>query len=313
MASSGGHHVSASGTWAEGGANPPGTGWVADGAAPAGNALAGLDALDLAGRPGGGRGGFALRFWNALWPKALAILLVLGVWELITLSGFKKQIFPGAGPTLANLWDQAKTGTFWQAIGNTLETAVIGFAVAIVVGVVFGSLVSRINVLRQAVGSLITGLQTMPSIAWVPFAALLFGNNNSAILFLIILGAAPSIANGLITGVDYTPPLLLKAGQTMGLRRLALWRHLILPASLPVFVAGLKQGWAFGWRSLMAGELIVLVFNHPTLGELLNNDQSLSDLQSATAIIIVIFVIGIGVDALFGVADTSIRKRWGLT
>jgi NitT/TauT family transport system permease protein len=301
MANNGGHHVSASGTW------------VADGAAPAGNALAGLDALDLAGRAGGGGGGFALRFWNGLWPKALAILLVLGVWELVTLSGYKKQIFPGAGPTLANLWDQANTGAFWQAIGNTLETAVIGFAVAIVVGVVFGALVSRVNVLRQAVGSLITGLQTMPSIAWVPFAALLFGNNNSAILFLIILGAAPSIANGLITGVDYTPPLLLKAGQTMGLRRLALWRHLILPASLPVFVAGLKQGWAFGWRSLMAGELIVLVFNHPTLGELLNNDQSLSDLQSATAIIIVIFIIGIGVDALFGAADTSIRKRWGLT
>ena len=188
----------------------------------------------------------------------------------------------------------------------------IGFAVAIVVGCLIGALVSRIYVLRAAVGSLITGLQTMPSIAWVPFAALLFGNNNSAILFLIILGAAPSIANGLITGVDYTSPLLLKAGQMMGLRRLSLWRHLILPASLPVFVAGLKQGWAFGWRSLMAGELIVLVFNHPTLGELLNNDQSLSDLQSATAIIVVIFIIGIFVDGLFGVADTSIRKRWGL-
>src|SRR3984885_8425786 len=233
----------------------------------ANSALAGLDALDLAGRAGGGRGGFALRFWNSLWPKLLAIALVFLVWELITLSGYKKQIFPGAGPTLANLWDQAKTGTFWQAVGNTLETAVIGFAVAIVVGVVFGALVSRIFALRQAVGSLITGLLTMPSIAWVPFAALLFGNNNSAILFLIILGAAPSIANGLITGVDYTSPLLLKAGATMGLRGLSLWRHLILPASLPVYVAGLKQGWAFGWRSLMAGELIVLVFNQPALGE----------------------------------------------
>ena len=237
---------------------------------------------------------------------------MLGIWELVTLSGYKKDIFPATGPTLANLWDQAKTGTLWQALGNTLESAVIGFAVAIVVGTVIGALVSRIPVLRAAVGSLITGLQTMPSIAWVPFASLLFGNNNGAILFLIILGAAPSIANGLITGVDYTSPLLLKAGQMMGLRRLSLWRHLIMPASLPVYVAGLKQGWAFGWRSLMAGELIVLVFNHPTLGELLNNDQSLSDLQSATAIIVVIFIIGIFVDGLFGLADTSIRKRWGL-
>src|ERR1700691_3728324 len=171
--------------------------WVADAAAPAGTALAGLDALDLAGRPGGGRGRLALRLWNAFWPKVLAIALVLGIWELVTLSGYKREIFPGTGPTLANLWDQAITGTLWQAIGNTLQCAVIGLAVAIVIGCLFGALVSRINVLRQAVGSLITGLQTMPSIAWVPFAALLFGNNASAILFLVVLGAAPSIANGL--------------------------------------------------------------------------------------------------------------------
>jgi NitT/TauT family transport system permease protein len=297
------------------GTPPPAGGWTLDSAAErlgGSTALAGLDALDLAGRTGGGRGRVALRLWNAFWPKVLAIALVLVVWELVTLSGYRKEIFPGTGPTLVNLWDQAKTGTLWQAIGNTLQSAVIGFAVAIVVGSLVGALVSRIYVLRAAVGSLITGLQTMPSIAWVPFAALLFGNNNSAILFLVILGAAPSIANGLITGVDYTSPLLLKAGTMMGLRRLSLWRHLILPASLPVFVAGLKQGWAFAWRSLMAGELIVLVFNHPTLGELLNNDQSLSDLQSATAIMIVIFIIGIFVDGLFGAADKSIRKRWGL-
>jgi NitT/TauT family transport system permease protein len=295
-----------------GGGAPAGTGWVAAGAAPAGNALAGLDALDVAGRAGSAGGRYAIRFWNSLWPKILAIALVLVIWELVTLSGYKKQIFPGTGPTLVNLWDQAKTGTLWHALGNTLESAVIGFIAAIVVGTLIGAVVSRIPVLRAAVGSLITGLQTMPSIAWVPFAALLFGNNNSAILFLVILGAAPSIANGLISGVDYTSPLLLKAGQMMGLRGPSLWRHLILPASLPVYVAGLKQGWAFGWRSLMAGELIVLVFNHPTLGELLNNDQSLSDLQSATAIIIVIFIIGIVVDSLFGAADTSIRKQWGL-
>jgi NitT/TauT family transport system permease protein len=287
--------------------------WATDGAAPAGNALAGLDALDLAGRPGGGRGRLAIRLWNIVWPKVLAIALVLGVWELITLSGYKKLIWPATGPTLVNLWDQAKTETLWKAIGDTLQSAVIGFAVALLIGVVVGALVSRIPPLRAGVGSLITGLQTMPSIAWVPFAIILFGPNNTAILFVVLIGAAPSIANGLITGVDYTPPLLLKAGTMMGLRRLSLYRYLILPASLPAFVAGLKQGWAFAWRGLMAGELVVLAFNQPSLGELLNNDQSQSDLQSATAIMIVIFIIGVFVDAAFGAADKSIRKRWGLT
>ena len=89
-------------------------------------------------------------------------------------------------------------------------------------------------------------------------------------MFVIILGAAPSIANGLIAGVDYTPPLLLRAGKMMGLRRLSLYRYLILPASLPAFVAGLRQGWAFAWRSLMAGELLVLIAGQPSLGVLLS-------------------------------------------
>jgi NitT/TauT family transport system permease protein len=313
MASNDGRRAFNGGTWATGGTAPPGTGWVADGAAPAGNALAGLDALDLAGRPGGGRGRMAVRLWNIVWPKVLAIALVLGVWELITLSGYKKLIWPATGPTLVNLWDQAKTETLWKAIGDTLQSAVIGFAVALLIGVVVGALVSRIPPLRAGVGSLITGLQTMPSIAWVPFAIILFGPNNTAILFVVLIGAAPSIANGLITGVDYTPPLLLKAGATMGLRRLSLYRHLILPASLPAFVAGLKQGWAFAWRGLMAGELVVLAFNQPSLGQLLSNDQAQSDLESAAAIMIVIFIIGVFVDAVFGAADRSIRKRWGLT
>ena len=133
----------------------------------------------------------------------------------------------------------------------------------------------------------------MPSIAWFPFAIILFGISTTTILFVIILGAAPSIANGLIAGVDYTPPLLLRAGKMMGLRRLSLYRHLILPASLPAFVAGLKQGWAFAWRSLMAGELLVIIANQPSLGVLLSTDQDQADMQSATSIIIVILILGI--------------------
>ena len=255
----------------------------------------------------------ATRAWGGVWPVILAVLIVLALWQLIHLSGWKKAIFPGPGATLANLWHELGTGLLWHAIATTAQRAVVGFALAVLIGAVVGAMVSRIRPLRAAVGSLITGLQTLPSIAWFPFAIILFGISTQAILFVIILGAAPSIANGLIAGVDYTPPLLLKAGTMMGLRKLSLYRYLILPASLPAFVAGLKQGWAFAWRSLMAGELLVIIANHPSLGVLLSTDQDQSDMESATAIIIVILILGVIVDQLFGVADRGIRRRWGLT
>ena len=275
--------------------------------------LAWLEALDTEPSRDQQERRLGRRAWAALWPKLLAIVIVLAVWELIHVSGWKKEIFPRPAATLANLGDQLRTALLWHAIGTTVERAVIGFGLAVVIGAVIGALVSRIRPLRAAVGSMITGLQTMPSIAWFPFAIILFGISTTAILFVIVLGSAPSIANGLIAGVDYTPPLLLRAGKMMGLRRLSLYRYLILPASLPAFVAGLKQGWAFAWRSLMAGELLVIIANQPSLGVLLSTYQDQADLESATAIIIVILVIGIVVDTLFGRADVAIRRRWGVT
>jgi NitT/TauT family transport system permease protein len=270
-----------------------------------------LESLEVES-PGERGRGLAARTWSKAWPVLLALAIVLVIWQLIHLSGWKKDVFPGPGATLSNLWDQAKGGQLWHAIGTTAERAIIGFGLAVVIGSVIGALVSRIKPLRAAVGSLITGLQTMPSIAWFPFAIILFGINTSAILFVIVLGAAPSIANGLIAGVDYTPPLLLKAGAMMGLRRVSLYRHLILPASMPAFVSGLKQGWAFAWRSLMAGELLVVIANQPSIGVLLSTDQDQTDMPSTVAIMIVILVIGIVVDQLFNRANSAIRHRWGL-
>jgi NitT/TauT family transport system permease protein len=275
--------------------------------------LAWLEALDTEPSPDQQHRRLAARAWASLWPKLLAIVIVLAVWQLIHVSGWKKEIFPGPAVTLANLGDQLRTALLWHAIRTTVQRAVIGFGLAVVIGTVVGALVSRIAPLRAAVGSLITALQTMPSIAWFPFAIILFGPTTSAILFVIVLGAAPSIANGLIAGVDYTPPLLLRAGKMMGLRRLSLYRYLILPASLPAFVAGLRQGWAFAWRSLLAGELLVEIINQPSLGVLLTNAQDQADMESATAIIIVILILGIIVHTLFGLADRAIRRRWGLT
>jgi NitT/TauT family transport system permease protein len=270
-------------------------------------ALTGLDSLEL-----GQAGRRARSLWGALWPKLLAIALVIVVWELVYLSGWKHDVIPAPAAVFSYLWARLHTAVLWQAIGTTVRRAVLGFGLALVIGVVVGALVSRIRPLRVAVGSLITALQTMPSIAWFPFAIILFGATTQAILFVMVLGAAPSIANGLITGVDYTPPLLLRAGRSMGLGRVAMYRHLILPASLPSFVAGLKQGWAFAWRSLMAGELLVIILGQPSIGVLLSNYQDQADMTGAISIMIVILVIGIVVDAIFTQIDLSIRRRRGM-
>ncbi len=277
------------------------------------SAITGLDSLELqAARADRGPGRAARAAWASVWPKLLAIALVLIIWELIHLTGWKSYVLKGPTTVFADLWQQLHHALLWRAIGTTLRRAVIGYALALVIGSVVGVLVARIPPLRAAVGSIITGLQTMPSIAWFPFAIILFGETTLAILFVMILGAAPSIANGLITGVDYTPPLLLRAGKTIGLHGFALYRFLILPASVPAYVAGLKQGWAFAWRSLMAGELLVLIFGQSSIGQLLSQDQDTFDFAAATSIIIVILVIGIVVDMCFTKLDLAVRRRRGL-
>src|SRR5580658_1633861 len=276
-------------------------------------ALHGLDQLELQSeQEAAAPSRFGRRVWAATWPKLLAIAIFLAFWELVALSGWKHYVLKGPAPVLSNLWSQLVHGQLWGIIGDTLQSAVVGYAVALVIGSVLGLLVARIPPLRAAVGSIITGLTTMPSVVWVPFAIVIFGESYEAILFVMVLGAAPSIANGLITGVDYTPPLLLRAGKTMGLRGFALYRYLILPASLPAYVAGMKQGWAFAWRSLMAGELLVIIIGHLSLGILLNTAQDNQDLSGAISIMIVILVIGIVVDMIFSKADLAVRRRRGL-
>ncbi|WP_018653094.1 ABC transporter permease [Actinomadura flavalba] len=273
--------------------------------------IAGLDALELAGATR--RAGRLSRLWSALWPMLSAAAIGVVVWQLVVWSGWKEPwVLPGPAETLPIFFDQLGNGRFWEAVALTMQRAVVGFAAAIAIGVLVGALVSQFRVLRRAFGSLITGLQTMPSIAWFPLAILLFQLSESAILFVVVLGAAPSIANGLIAGVDYTPPILLRAGKVMGLRGLNLYRHLIMPASLPSFVAGLKQGWAFAWRSLMAGELLVIIGDTTSLGVLLSQARELNNTADMISYMIVILVIGIVIDQLFGVADRSLRARWGM-
>ena len=222
-------------------------------------------------------------------------------------------VLPAPTDVLARLAADVQTPELWTAVMVTLRRAIWGFGIAIVIGVGIGVLVSRFAVMRSAVGSLIMGLQTMPSIAWFPLAVLLFKLTEEAITFVVVLGAAPSIANGLIHGVDHIPPVLTRAGRVLGAKGIDAYRYIILPAAMPSFVAGLKQGWAFAWRSLMAGELIVVIANKTSLGQLLSVNRELSDSQGLLAIMLVILTIGILLDSLvFGTIERRIRAKRGL-
>jgi NitT/TauT family transport system permease protein len=273
--------------------------------------LAGLDALEAVVEP---TPSLASRAWAMLWPKLMAIVIVVGGWQLVVMSGWKPEfVLPSPFTVFQRLWEDMQTAEFWNAVNVTMQRAVKGYALALIIGVAIGLAVSRSRVLRAAVGSLITGLQTMPSVAWFPLAILLFRLTDAAIMFVIVLGAAPSIANGLIHGVDHVPPIMLRAGRVLGAKGVSAYRYVILPAALPSFTAGLKQGWAFSWRSLMAGELLVIIANSKSLGFLLASNRELVDAPGLMATMIVILVIGILVDALFfAQIEKRLRHRWGL-
>lgn len=273
--------------------------------------LAGLGALELPLAPAPRR---LDRLWEVTWPKMLAAALLVGVWQAVVWSGWKPEyVLPGPFAVFGRVLTDLGEGSLVTATAITMRRALVGYLAATVIGVAFGIAVARLSVMRDAVGSLITGVQTMPSIAWFPLAILLFQLSERAILFVIVLGAAPAIANGLIQGVDQIPPLLLRAGRVLGARGLASYRHIILPAALPGFVGGMKQGWAFSWRSLMAGELLLIIAQRPSLGVRLQFAREFSDAAGLLATMLNILLIGIVVDSVFfGRMEHLIRRRWGL-
>jgi NitT/TauT family transport system permease protein len=273
--------------------------------------ITGLDALE---RIPTDETPLGVRIWRSAWPKLLAIAIVILAWQIVVWSGWKTEYaLPGPATVFADLKDLVVTGDFWDGVRLTMLRAVSGFFLAVVLGTLIGAAVSRFAPLRAAIGSLITGLQTMPSIMWFPLAILLFQLSENAILFVVIIGATPSVANGLISGIDYVPRTWLRVGQVLGMTGFGKYRHLILPASMPSFISGLKQGWAFSWRSLMAGELLVIVPGAVSIGVRMQQARDLTEASLVLSYIIVVLVIGILIDVGFKAADNALRKRWGLT
>ncbi len=258
--------------------------------------------------------GWVRRVGRTLGPLAAALALALAGWQALVWSGWRPAyVLPGPGPVLHRLYTDLLYGDLLRAIVITLQRAAVGYTVALVLGTALGLVMVRARILRAALGPIVAGLQSMPSVAWFPLAILLFRLSEAAILFVVVLGAAPAIANGLLSGVDHIPPLLMRAGRVLGARGWNRYRHVLVPAALPGFVAGLKQGWAFAWRSLMAGELLVVIPGRLSLGVQLQFAREFSDAAGLLAAMIVVLLIGVALDGLvFGRIERGIRARRGL-
>jgi NitT/TauT family transport system permease protein len=273
---------------------------------------AGLDALE---QQAPGKTPWWIRARRSVLPPLIAIGVLVGIWQLVFNAGIKR---PDVLPSPAMVWDafagMVADGSVWSVIWTSLHRGVIGFVMAIVLGTALGLAIARIRWLRAAIGPLLTGLQSLPSIAWVPAAVIWFGLSDAAIYSVVLLGAVPSIANGLVAGVDHVPPQFLRVGRVLGLGTIGQIRYVLLPAALPGYLSGLRQGWAFAWRSLMAAELIVtsskLGFG---LGQLLNQGRDLSDMPTVLAAIILIFLVGVGIElTVFRPAERHLLRSRGL-
>ncbi|MCF6157567.1 MAG: ABC transporter permease [wastewater metagenome] len=191
-----------------------------------------------------------------------------------------------------------------------MKRIAIGYGIATIVGVFLGLLIGRIRIFEETLGSLISGLQTLPTICWLPLALLWFGLNDKTIIFLVAMGAVLSITVATDAGIKSVPPLYIRAAKTMGARGWGLYLEVILPAALPHIITGMKQGWSFAWRSLMAGELLIVCLG---LGHLMMIGRELNDMSQVIAVMIIIVLIGILVDRLFFIkVEKHIRERWGL-
>jgi NitT/TauT family transport system permease protein len=248
-------------------------------------------------------------------PPLVAVALVLLVWQLAYSAHLKRpDLLPSPLDVWNSLHDQWLQGTVLSVIWTSLSRGVLGFLVSVVIGTPIGLLVARVKPVRAAIGPILSGLQSIPSVAWVPAAVIWFGLSNATIYAVVLLGAVPSIANGLVAGVDQVQPIYLRAGRTLGATGIRGVWHVLLPAALPGYVAGLKQGWAFSWRSLMAAELIA---SSPALGLGLGAQLEFSrqnlDMPGVLATIILILLVGIGIELLiFNPIERRVLRSRGL-
>ena len=244
---------------------------------------------------------------------ALAVLIV--AWQLYVWLGIKRRdLVPGPLDVIGQLGTLGAEGTLQEAVWTSLQRGVAGFLISVVIATPVGLLLAQVAPLRRAFGPLISGLQVLPSVAWVPAAIIWFGLSDATVYFVVLMGAIPSIINGLISGVDQIPPQYRRVGAVLGASRLQLALQIVLPAALPGYLGGLKQGWAFSWRSLMAAEIITVGGSMGFgLGSMLNQGRDLADMTIVLAAILLILAVGILVELLvFAPIEKRLLRRRGL-
>jgi NitT/TauT family transport system permease protein len=246
------------------------------------------------------------------WQISLLFLLgLLLVWEaLFRLGLWPPYVFPSPSSVVRALIDGFASGYYLRAAATSMRRIVIGYGISILVGIPTGLLLGRSRVVQATVGPLAIGLQALPSICWLPLALLWFGLGERAILFVVVMGALLSIVLSTADGVRNTSPLYLRAARTMGAEGLHLYRRVVLPAALPGILSGMKLGWSFAWRSLMAGELLYISLG---LGQALTMGRELNKMDQVISVMILIVAIGLVIDQLvFRPTERRIRERWGL-
>jgi len=243
----------------------------------------------------------------------LFFIFLLFVWQkLYDAHIWSAVLLPSPGQVANYLKEAAADGTLFHATVITMRRLLIGYAVGIVIGLPLGLITARWNLFEDTIGTMALGLQTLPSVCWVPLALLWFGQTEAAMLFVVIMGTLWSVVIATDTGVRHVPPIYRRAALTMGSKHFHIWFKVILPAALPFIVSGMKQGWAFAWRSLMAAEIFVSILTGFGLGQLLHYGRELSAMDQVIGIMVVIVVIGLLADKIFfSPIETFMHRRWG--
>lgn len=241
-----------------------------------------------------------------------AVLIV--AWQLIvqSLAPRLQLVVPPPTKVWAYLVQATRDGDIISALVVTSRRLLIGYAIGVAVGLPLGILTARFRWASDTIGVIGLGLQTLPSVCWVPLALLWFHQSEGAMLFVVVMGTLWSVQIAVDNGVRNVPPIFRRAALTMGSRGLHTWWYVILPASLPFVVSGVKQGWAFAWRSLMAAEIYVTILSGAGLGQLLGYGRDASAMDQVIGIMLVIVLIGLIADkVLFAPWERFFYRRWG--